>query len=85
MEISFDPSKDAANLAKHGVALADFQGFDFAPVVMVDDRYDYGETRFRAFGRIGGVGFCLVYCETKTGIRAISFRRAHGKEMQRYE
>ncbi|OYW22151.1 MULTISPECIES: BrnT family toxin [unclassified Sphingomonas] len=84
MKIDFDPAKDAANLVKHGIALSDFQGFDTPPVVIVDDRYDYGETRFRAFGRIGGAGFCLVYCETARGIRAISFRRAHDKEMQRY-
>lgn len=84
MTITFDPAKSAANLAKHGVALSDFQGFDAAPVVIVDDRYDYGETRFRAFGWIDGAGFCLVYCETESGIRAISFRRAHDKEMQRY-
>jgi len=85
MEIEFDPAKDAANLAKHGVALADFEGFDADPVEIEDDRYDYGETRIRAFGRIGGVAHCLVYTPTSTGIRLISLRRAHDKEMRRYE
>lgn len=85
MDVEYDPAKDAANIAKHGVSLADFLAFDTPPTVTVDDRFDYGETRFRAFGRIGALGFCLVYCETETGIRAISFRRAHDKEMQRYE
>lgn len=85
MDVAFDPAKDEANIAKHGVSFAGFEGFDVAPKVLADDRRDYGEPRFRAFGRIDGVGFCLVYAETETGIRLISFRRAHEKEMRRYE
>lgn len=85
MEIEFDPAKDAANIVKHGVSLAAFAGFDDAPNVVIDDRYEYGETRFQARGRIDGKGFCLVYTQTKGGIRLISFRRAREKEMRRYE
>lgn len=85
MDISFDPAKDASNTAKHGLSFSDFTGFDAEPVVLTDDRYDYGETRFRAFGRIDGDAHCIVYTVTETGIRLISFRRAHEKEMRRYE
>ena len=85
MDIEFDPDKDAINIAKHGVSLADFVGFDVEPQVIVDDRFDYGEVRFQARGRIGGQSFCLVYVETPAGIRLISFRRAHQKEMRRHE
>ena len=85
MEVTFDRAKDEANIVKHELSLAGFQGFDGEPVVRVDDRYDYGETRLRAFGRIGGLGHCLVYLTTDAGIRLISFRRAHDKEMRRYE
>jgi uncharacterized DUF497 family protein len=85
MDIEFDPVKNDANIAKHGVALSDFAGFDEMAATVVDDRFDYGETRFRGFGRIAGEGFCIVYVETNTGIRLISFRRAHEKEMRRYE
>lgn len=83
--VTFDPAKDAANITKHGLSLADFIGFDSAPVVRIDDRYDYGETSFRAWGRIGAHGFCVVFTVTSTGMRVISFRRAHDKEMRRYE
>ena len=55
------------------------------PVVLVDERYDYGEVRYQAFGRIGGKGHCLVYMIRDGGLRPISFRRAHEKEMRRYE
>ena len=85
MDIEFDAAKDAANVEKHGLSLFDFGGFDAEPVVLVDDRSDYGEQRFRAFGRIDGVGHCLVYTLRSGVIRLISFRRARDKEMRRHE
>jgi uncharacterized DUF497 family protein len=85
VEISFDPAKDALNIDKHGLSFTDFQGFDAEPIVVIDDRYDYGENRYRAFGRINGLGHCLVFALAGDGLRAISFRRAHEKEMRRYE
>ncbi len=86
MVVEFDPAKDAANLAKHGIALSEAAGFDFsAAIITVDDRFDYGEVRFRAFGYAGGQGRCLVFTAINaTTIRAISYRRARLKEMQRY-
>ena len=85
MDIEFDPAKDAANIAKHGVSLADAGDLDLlTAAVIVDDRADYGETRFRAFGRIGADGFCLAFTVRGTTVRPISFRRAHEKEMKRY-
>jgi hypothetical protein len=86
VEIEFDLAKDAANLAKHGIALSDAAAFDFtAAVVTVDDRFDYGEVRFRAFAYAKGQGRCLVFTAIdSTTIRAISYRRARQKEMQRH-
>jgi len=85
VEIEFDPAKDAANIAKHGVSLAAFAGFDAPPAIVEDNRRDYGEVRWRAFGRIDGVGHPLVYTEVGSVTRLISFRRAHEKEMRCYE
>jgi len=45
VDVTFDPAKDAANIAKHGLSLADFAGFDSASITEIDDRYDYGEVR----------------------------------------
>ena len=84
MEIEFDPAKDAANIAKHGVSLSAFVAFDDDPRVSVDDRLDYGEVRYQARGRIGGKGYCAVFTLTAIGIRLISLRRARDKEMRRY-
>lgn len=85
MQFEFDPAKDAANIAKHGLSLVEFEGFDAEPVVLVDDRYDYGELRYQAFGRVNGQGRCLVYTIRNDCLRPISFRRAREKEMRRYE
>ncbi|MES3100847.1 BrnT family toxin [Sphingomonas faeni] len=85
MKIAFDPAKDASNIAKHGLSLGGFHGFDTDVVAIVDDRFDYGETRFQARGRINGIGYCVIYVETDEGVRVISVRRAHDKEMRRYE
>ena len=82
--LDYDPAKDAANIAKHGLSLADFVGFDAQPVVLVDDRLDYGEVRYRTFGWIAGKGFCIVFVVRQGAWRLISFRRAHEKEMRRH-
>jgi uncharacterized protein len=83
MTVEFDAAKDALNIRRHGVSLA--RATDFVPIAtVVDDRFDYGEIRFRAFGHIDGVAHCLVYTVRGESIRAISLRRAHAKEMNRY-
>ncbi|MGI9170056.1 MAG: BrnT family toxin [Caulobacteraceae bacterium] len=87
MNVEFDPAKDAAKVAKHGVSLVAAAEFDFtAAVITIDDRFDYGETRFRACARVNGQGRCLVFTLVgQTTIRAISYRRARQKEMQRHD
>ncbi len=85
VDVVFDPAKDAINIAKHGFSLGDFGGFDAAPSVLIDDRFDYGETRYQARGRIDGKGYCVVYTVSSGALRLISFRRAHEKEMRRHE
>lgn len=85
MLIAFDPAKDAINRTKHGLSLNDAAGFDFdQAVVLVDARLDYGETRYRAFVRMDGVGYALAFALDGETLRPISYRRAHDKEMRRY-
>lgn len=85
MKIEFDPAKNESNIAKHGVSFADFDGFDAEPVVIEDTRFDYGEVRYQAFGRINGRGHCLVFTMRAGRYRLISFRPAHEEEIQSYE
>jgi uncharacterized DUF497 family protein len=81
--IEFDPAKNESNIAKHGVSLeraSDMEIISF----LEDGRHDYGEVRYHAWGLIDGKAHCLVFTRRGANIRAISLRRAHKKEMQRY-
>ena len=84
-EVEFDPEKDAKNEEKHRLSLGDFAGFDSDPVVVEDDRQDYGEPRFRAFGLIDGKPHSIAFTVRGNAMRLISFRRARAKELRRYE
>ncbi len=83
MEIEFDPVKDLENIRKHGISLR--RADDFVSVAdHQDGRFDYGETRYRAYGHIDKVAYCLAFTIRSETIRVISLRRAHAKEMKRY-
>jgi uncharacterized protein len=79
----FDPAKDGVNQQKHGVSLARWVDLDII-TTYVDDRHDYGEVRYRAYGLIDGLSYCLTFTERDKRVRPISLRRAHAKEMKRY-
>ena len=89
MRVTFDPAKDAANLAKHGLSLSDAVGFEWATaVVWPDKRQDYGEPRMVALGYIGLRIMALVFVdrppEQPTERRVISLRKANSREVKRY-
>ena len=81
--MQFDSAENETNVAKHGVSLERAADMDIQ-AVLEDDRHDYGETRYRAFGLIDGVAHCLVFTDREGVLRAISLRRAHQKEMKRH-
>ncbi len=83
MDIEFDPAKDAANIAKHGVSLAAAADLEIL-LILRDVRRDYGEDRFNAFGTIRGEAFALTFTRRDGTFRAISLRRAHRKELRRH-
>jgi uncharacterized DUF497 family protein len=85
VSIAFDPDKEARNLVKHGVSLVRAEEMDMAAaVVHEDDRFDYGETRYIAFGKIDNVLHCLVFTFRGPNVRAISLRKANRRESRRY-
>lgn len=83
MEIEFDPAKDRANIAKHGVSLAAAKDFEIQAVVR-DERRNYDEDRFNAFGLLHGRAYCLTFAVRAGRVRAISLRRARAKEYRRH-
>lgn len=87
MEIEFDPTKDATNLAKHGVSLQAAEGFDWDTAFEREDgRFDYGEVRFVAMGLIGDRLHVLIFTEGSDDntVRAISLRLAEKHEVRFY-
>ena len=86
MEITFDPAKNATNIAARGISFADAERFDWATAVLGrDDRADYGEDRFQALGLIDGRLHMLVFTPRDGGVRVISLRKANSREVRRYE
>ena len=86
VEIDCDPAKNAANIKARAISFDTVADFDFdTALIVVDDRKDYGETRYRALGRIAGRLHALVFVETERGIRVISMRKANKREVDGYE
>ena len=85
MDCVFDPAKDEANRAKHGVslALADVL-FARHHLSVTDDRFDHGEIRRVAFGRIGGRPFECAFVDRGPTRRIIALRDANSREVKRY-
>jgi uncharacterized protein len=71
------------------------RNFDFAyvisifkdPTLMVehDQRWDYGEERFRAIGAVDERVFVVIFTRRSKVIRIISARKANCREVKRYE
>lgn len=85
MEITFDPAKDASNIAKHGVSLALAAEFEWeSGVVWPDVRREYGEARMAAIGYIGLRLYAVVFVDRADVRRIISLRKANLREVKRY-
>ena len=89
MNVTFDPAKNAANLAKHGVSLLDAADFEWdAALVWPDQRQDYAEARMVALVPVNDRLFCVVFVdrppEQPTERRIISLRKANNREVKRY-
>ena len=89
MNVTFDPAKDAANSAKHGLTLLDAVSLEWeAAVVWSDNRRDYGEPRMVGLVPVNDNLFCVVFVdrppEQPTERRIISLRKANNREVKRY-
>lgn len=85
MHITFDPAKDAANLAKHGVSLALAAQLEWeSAVVWLDERRPYGEARQCALALWDERLFFVAFVDRVDGRRVISLRKANPREVKRY-
>jgi uncharacterized protein len=83
---TFDPDKDIKNRSKHKLPLSFGNEVLADPdlVEEIDDRMNYGETRWNALGMVNGVVYVLTYTDRDTGPHFISVRKAKGREPNRY-
>ncbi len=85
MRIDFDPTKDAANQARHGVSLALAHELDWdAALVWVDERFDYDELRLIALAPKTNTLYYVAFVERGEIQRIISLRRATRREVRHY-
>ena len=85
MSCEFDPAKDESNLEKHGMSLADADGFEWETAVVREDvRKQYAEPRFEAKGYIGDRLHVMVFCLRVQTLRVISLRKANPREVKSY-
>ncbi len=86
MEYEWNPAKNEANKAKHGVAFEDAGRFDWQSAISIrDDRRDYGETRWITFGMIDNRLHVMVYVLRAATIRLITLRKANARERRDYD
>jgi uncharacterized DUF497 family protein len=85
MQFEWDENKRLANLKKHGIDFADVPSiFENDIVTVIDDRYDYGETRYQTLGLLKSLVIMVVHTESETVIRIISARKANKREEKTY-
>ena len=85
MIVEFDPAKDAANQAKHGVPLSMASELDWeAALVWIDERFEYGETRIIALAPKTEVLYYVAFVNRGEVRRIISLRRANRREVKYY-
>jgi uncharacterized DUF497 family protein len=87
MDFEWDAAKSARCQRERGFSFADVvPAFaDPARRIEPDDRFDYGEPRFRLFGRVAGRLFVIVYTVRAGRWRIISARKANEKERKHHD
>jgi uncharacterized DUF497 family protein len=84
--LAWDEAKRRINLAKHKVDFAIAHDFEWETAIVFEDvRFDYGEVRLVAIGRIGARIYTMVFLALSNGFRIISLRPAHRKERAVHE
>ena len=81
MRISFDPTKRAATLADRGLDFVDasvvFRGATFT---ILDDRFEYGESRFQTYGLLDGRLVMVVWTPRGAVRHIMSMRKCNDRE-----
>ena len=83
--IEFSSTKNATNIAKHGISLAMAELLEWDLLLATEDkRENYSEVRMIGFAPIGRKVYCVVFTENDEVYRIISLRKALPKEVRAY-
>lgn len=83
--MEFDPAKDKANRAAHGVSLALAEKLDWdSALVWIDDRFQYDEMRMIALAPDTATLYYVAFVERGESRRIVSLRRATRREVKYY-
>ena len=86
MSISFDPTKNEANIQSRQLPFTLVDELDWSSALIVEDeRKDYGEQRFQVLGFIGNRLHAVVFTPRQSKIHVISLRKANTREVKQYE
>ncbi len=86
MNFEWDPGKNAANIAKHGLDFADAEALFGGDLYKRNDtRKDYGEERWQGIGELNCRVVVIVWTDRPPDSRRIiSLRRANEREREIY-
>ena len=86
IRFEWDEAKNDSCVRDRGFGFADILPAFLDPNRRVerDDRRDYGEDRFRLYGRVAGRLFVTTYTRRGVATRIISARKANARERERY-
>lgn len=83
--IVWDETKNAANVAKHGLSFEAVYSFDWTIDVIIDrSRHEDGEKRYAAVGTLYGKLHTVIFTWRGDDVRIISLRRSNTKEERIY-
>ncbi|GBU21221.1 hypothetical protein R80B4_01110 [Fibrobacteres bacterium R8-0-B4] len=82
----YDEEKDRRNIEERGLSfqLAEFIFADPDMVSETDDKRDYGEPRYLAYGLVDGKRLRLCWTPRGGRIRVISLHKIHRKEWEKH-
>lgn len=85
MKFEYDPEKNAANLAKHGIDFETAQSLWLDPDLLEIKAKTVDEPRSMIIGRIEDKHWSAIVTYRDASIRLISVRRSRDKEIDIYE
>lgn len=85
MTVTFDPVKNAKNIAERGLSFDMVADIDWKGAVIIEDiRKDYGERRFRVFGYVSDRMYVAIITPRNEAVHVVSFRKANAREVKEH-